>query len=211
MLPGGWFAENTPVLDSVLNSLSAGWLSLFNLISYCKQQTRIYTATDDWLDLAAKDYFGFRVSRRLQETDGSFRQRICVELCRDRCTRAALYSILFELTGRPPIIFEPTNPQDTGCYGTPQSAEPGMAAYCTSGGWGNLNSPFQVFVRAYRPEIAGIAFINGWGGNIGAFGAGLSAYISSATNPSWASDTEIFEAVVRTVPAGTIIWMSIEP
>lgn len=210
-LPGRWFGEVTPILDSVLNSLSAGWVDVFGLLNYVSMQTRVQTAFDEWLDLIARDYFHTRILRRLQETDDSFRQRICTELMRDRCTRAALYGVLLELTDRPPVIFEPGNPQDTGCYGDLGPTSIGAAGYCASGGWGNLNSPFQVFVRAFRPTTPGVAMINGWNGSLGGFCTGLSAYISSDTNSSWADDAEICEAVVNTAPAGTVIWMSIEP
>jgi hypothetical protein len=210
-LPGRWFGEDTPILDSVLKSLSAGWLNFFKLLEFVRMQTRIHSAFDASLDLIARDYFGQRIQRRPQETNDSFRQRICTELLRDRCTRAAIYDVLQELTGRPPIIFEPTNPQDTGCYGLLGLPELGSGGYCTSGGWGSLNLPFQAFVRAFRMEAAGIAMVNGWGGSIGAFGGGFSAYISSNTNMSSASDSEIYEAVSRTAPVGTIIWLSIEP
>jgi len=210
-LPVRWFGEETPILDLVLNSLSAGWVGLFYLLDYVKMQTRIGTAFDYWLDMIAQDYFGYRVQRRPREADSSFRQRIRLELLRDRCTRAAIRDVLLELTGRPPVIFEPTNPQDTGSYGSLTSTESGRAAFCIAGGWGNLNSPFQAFVRAFRPASPGIAMVNGWGGNAGGFGAGLSAYISSCTTSPWADDTEISEVVSRTAPVGTIIWMSIEP
>jgi hypothetical protein len=209
-LPGRWFGDDTPILDTVLGAVSAGWVSLFAFLNYVQMQTRVGTAADGWLDLAARDYFGHRIQRRVQETDDSFRQRIFFELIRDRCTRAAIHDVLQELTGREPIIFEPTNPRDTGCYGATDSINSGVAAYCVSGGWGNLCSPFQAFVRAFRPEMPGVAMINGWGGSIGGFGAGLSSYISSSTNSSWADDSEIYEAVSRTAPVGTIIWMSIE-
>ncbi len=173
-------------------------------------QTRIATAFDGWLDLVAKDFFGRRIQRRLQETDTSFRQRIGTELLRDRCTRAAVYDTLLSLSGRSPIIFEPTNPQDTGCYSTSGAMEPGCFGYGSSGGWGNLNSPFQAFVTAFRPIPIGIAMINGWDGAIGGYGVGLSSYASSDTNSSWADDSEIYDAVARTAAVGTIVWMSIQ-
>ena len=103
-LPKRWFGDNTPVLDAVLNALSTGWVSLFNLLNYTITQTRIATATNSWLDLIAHDYFGDRIRRRTQEADGSFRGRIQEELTRDRCTRAAIYSLLLNLTGRAPTI-----------------------------------------------------------------------------------------------------------
>jgi|SRR5271165_6991008 len=209
-LPARWFGESTPILDVLLNSLSAGWVGLFELLDYVGLQTRIRTATDIWLDLIAQDYFGRRLQRRLRETDASYRPRIVFEMVRDRCTRAAVTEILSELTGRPPTIFEPGNPQDTGSYGSPNSTQGGEAVYCTLGGWGSLNLPFQAFVTAYRPVSAEVALINGWGGNIGAFGSGSSAYISSEADFTYADDQEIYDAVARTAPAGTIIWMAIQ-
>jgi hypothetical protein len=210
-LPARWFGENTPILDTVLNSLAAGWVDLLALVDYLVMQTRIGTAFDGWLDLVAKDFFGHRIQRRLQETDTSFHQRISTELLRDRCTRSAIYDTLLEMSGRPPLIFEPTNPQDTGCYSTANTTEPGCFGYCISGGWGNLNSPFQAFVTAFRPVLPGIAMINGWGGSIGGFGAGLSSFTSSSTNSSWADDSEVYETVARAAAIGTIVWMSIQP
>jgi hypothetical protein len=79
-----------------------------------------------------------------------------------------------------------------------------------SGGWGNLNSPFQAFVRAFRAETAGIAMVNGWGGDIGGFGTGLSAYIDLNMNSSQADDAELYQRVSDISPAITIVWMSIE-
>jgi hypothetical protein len=210
-LPGRWFGEVTPVLNSTLGSLAEGWVGLFGILNYTKMQTRIGTAFDGWLDMIARDFFGHRIRRRPQEADDSFRHRIYLELVRDRCTRSAIYDVLQQLTGRPPRIFEPTNPSDTGCFGNIGSPEVGRAGYCISGGWGNLDLPFQAFVRAFRPIPSGIAMINGWGGSIGGFGIGLSSYISPSTNLSWADDPEIYNAVAQTVSVGTIIWMSIEP
>jgi len=210
VLPSRWFGEDTPIIDSVLNVLSSGWIGLFSLLNYAKMQTRISTAFDGWLDLIAKDFFDRRIRRRQGETDDSFRSRIYMELLRDRCTRAAIYDLLADLTGRPPVIFEPTNPQDTGCYGSLVSPGIGMASYGVSGGWGNLNVPFQVFVRAFRAETAGVAMVNGWGGSIGGYGSGLSAYISLEMNSSQADDFEIYQNVCNTAPVATIIWMSIE-
>jgi hypothetical protein len=210
-LPAGWFGEATPILDAVLNALAAGWVGLLGLLDYVRMQTRISTAFDGWLDLVATDFFGSRVQRRLQEPDVSFRQRISTELLRDRCTRAAIHDTLLELSGRSPIIFEPTNPQDTGCYSSLGTIEAGCFGYCISGGWGSLDLPFQAFVTAYRPALPGIAMINGWGGSWGGFGVGLSSYTGADSNSSWANDAEIYETTARTASACTIVWMSIRP
>ena len=193
-----------------MNCLSAGWVGLFGLLNYTQMQTRIRTTFNGWLDLTARDFFNHRIVRRQRETDNSFRGRIFTELLRDRCTRAAVYDLLLDLTGRPPIIFEPTNPQDTGCYGSHGSPGTGGAAYGMSGGWGNLNLPFQAFVRAFRAETPGIAMVNGWGGDIGGFGTGLSAYIDLDMNSSQADDAELYQRVSDISPAITMVWMSIE-
>jgi hypothetical protein len=210
-LPAQWFGEETPILDSVLNSMSAGWVGQFDLLSYTRAQTRIGTAFSTWLDLIAWDYFGYRLKRWLWETDDAFRSRIKIELLRDRCTRLAIYDLLRDLTGRPPIIFEPTVPSDTGGYGSLISSEAGAAGYGISGGWGNLSLPFQVFVRAFRPVTLGVAMVSGWCSSVGGFGTGQSAYIGLAMNPVQVSDSELYQDVCRTAPAGTIVWMSIEP
>jgi len=209
-LPLRWFNEDTPILDLVLTSMSAGWVALFSLLDYVSQQCRIRTASDGWLDLIALDYFGDRTKRRLHEVDGSFRRQIFLDLLRERCTRVALYDTLEVLTGRPPTIFEPSNPGDTGCFCGPGVTMSGGSAYNCSGGWGSLDLPFQVFVRAYRPEMPGIALINGWNGNIGGFGGGFSSYVSSGGASSGASDLEICKSISSVVPAGTVVWMSIE-
>jgi hypothetical protein len=210
MLPGQWFGEATPVLDSVVNALSAGWVGLFALIDYVRAQTRVNTAYDFWLDLIARDFFASRLIRRQRETDDSFRARIGLELIRDKCTRAAICQLLLDLTGRPPIIFEPCNPNDTGCYGALNGGASAVAGYGISGGWGNLNMPFQVLVRAFRPETAGIAMVEGWGGSIGGFGVGPITYFNLNINSSEASDDEIRQSIVRAAPAATVIWLSIQ-
>jgi hypothetical protein len=210
-LPARWFGNDTPNLDSVLGSFAAGWLGIFDFLDYTRAQARIATAFDGWLDLIAWDYFQFRVKRRLRETDSSFRTRILEAIQRDRCTRSAIYDLVEDLTGTPPIIFEPTNPGDTGCFGSLESPETGVAGYGSAGAWGTLQLPFQVFVTAFRPVTGGVAMVNGWGGSIGGFGVGLSSYISLGMNTVQFSDSEFYNDICHTAPAGTIIWVSIVP
>ena len=186
-------------------------MGLFDLLSYTKSQTRISTAFDRWLDFIAFDFFALRLARRPAESDDSFRSRIQVELLRDRCTRASVYTLLTDLTGKPPIIFEPTNPEDTGCYNSASYVTSGQIAYGISGGWGSLNLPFQVFVKVFQPAAPGVAMINGWNGSLGGFGAGCGSYIDIGMNASQASDLEIMTSLCRIAPIGTVIWISIEP
>jgi hypothetical protein len=209
VLPTRWFGEDTPLLDSVLNSLAAGWIGLFDFLDFVQMQTRISTATDGWLDLIAEDFFGHRITRRQGEADDAFRVRISRDLLQDKCTRKAIFDLLLDLTGRPPVIFEPSNPGDTGCYSSLLRVGTGMAGYGASGGWGNLNMPFQAFVTAFRPEVPGIGLVNGWGGDIGGYGSGFSAYVDLEANSSTPGDFEMYQSVSAISAAGTIIWMSI--
>src|ERR1700749_4296193 len=111
-LPSGWFADSTPVLDSVLSGI--GWaLALgYSLIAYARLQTRIKTATDGFLDLIAFDFFGTMLPRALQELDNAYRTRIIASLFPQRATRQGMINVLTLLTGRAPWIFEPARPAD---------------------------------------------------------------------------------------------------
>jgi hypothetical protein len=210
-LPTGWFGDSTPILDTVLGALAAGWVGLFDFLSYTNAQTRVATAFDAWLDLIALDFFRFRVKRLSQETDTSFRSRIKNELKRDRCTRAALSELLADLTGIPPAIFEPTNPEDTGCYGSRTLPIAGVIGYGCSGGWGSLSLPFQVFLKAFQPVTPGVAMVNGWCGTAGGFNVGMSSYIQLNMNATQMTNAELYDSICHTAPAGTIVWVALEP
>src|SRR5579875_588026 len=167
VLPGSWFpvdAENasTPILDGVLAGLGIAWAQVYRLLSYAKRQTRIATATDFFLDIIARDFFGSRLVRRVGEQDDVFRSRIQANLYSPRATRAAVSAAVADLTGYVPSIFEPAYSQDTGGYGTPVQGG-GNLAYGRSGGWGSLELPFQFFIEAYRPLANGLARVAGYG------------------------------------------------
>src|ERR1700744_1252638 len=88
VLPSGWFGSSTPILDALLNSLASCWETLFSLLNYCRNQTRLVSATDYWLDLIAKDFAGEALARRNGEQDNAFRNRISANLLKDRGTRS---------------------------------------------------------------------------------------------------------------------------
>ena len=206
LLPARWFGDNTPVLNSVLQGLAAGWMKIDEFLTYTAAQTRISTATDRWLDFAATDYFGHRIRRRRNEPDRHFRTRIILEINREKCTRSALSQCLMDLTGTAPDLFEPANPADTGGYGGSSVFAMG---YGVSGRWGSTQLPFQVFVSATRAAPEGIALVNGWAGRFGGFGGGLSAYGSGLPGAASATDEEIYQAVAGIAPAGTTIWVAL--
>ena len=107
VLPTGWFADDAPVLSALLAGLAESWAWLYAVLAYARQQTRLATATDGWLDAVARDFAGPRWARATNETDTAFRARIARNLRRLRGTRGAVVAALTDLTGRAPAIFEP--------------------------------------------------------------------------------------------------------
>src|ERR1700727_986655 len=87
VLPSGWFPlsvvgqpSNTPILDGLLSGPAWALSWVYTLIEYANDQTRIATATDVWLDLAALDYFGGNLTRNPGESDSAFSARIRANL-----------------------------------------------------------------------------------------------------------------------------------
>jgi hypothetical protein len=208
VLPLRWFPDEAPVLDTVLSGLASGWTRLFDLLAYARAQARIATATEEWLDLIAVDFFGQGLKRGRQQSDTDFRQRIRAELLRERGTRYGLQSVLRDLTGREPSIFEPANPRDAGGY-RGSSGNGGGVAYGIAGGWGSLALPYQAFVTAYRQPAAGIAAVAGWGASAGAYGGGCIEYASVAMIAGRVTDADINQAIVSVLPANAVCWVRI--
>ena len=208
VLPASWFADSTPVLDSLLGGLGAAWSLIYNMLQYVTSQTRIISASDIWLDLIAWDFFGRRLRRRPSESDDALRGRIMLEMFRERATRLAVEAVLQGLTERAPIIFEPARTSDTGGYSS-FTGRGGGIAYNGAGGWGNLNLPFQCFVTAYRPNGGGIGQVTGWGDFAGGYGVGAVEYASLGMVPAQVTDADIYSAVTGVLPAATIAWTNI--
>lgn len=228
-LPRGWFPDTSPVLDVPLSGSAALLNQLYQLLSYIKQQTRIATAGDVFLDLIAQDYLGWRVSRRPGQGDDAFRRRIQVEILRPRATRQALISALTDLTGVAPQVFEPRWAPDTGGVGwqgmtVGTGLSVGGAGVVGAGGWGSLNLPFQFFVTAYsgNSQIGGVGGVmgayygSGWaGGGIGTlsnFGAtaGAIEVASSDMAAGIVTEADIYSTIQAMIPVGTIAWTKIQ-
>ena len=202
LLPLRWFPDPAPVLSALLAGLADGWAWLYAMLGYARLQTRIATATDSFLDLVSQDCFGGGLPRRTGESDTSFRTRIQRELLRERATRPALVSVLTDLTGRAPVIFEPARPADTGGYGI-------ALGYGVAGGWGSLALPFQTFVTAFRPLGAGVPNVAGWGVGAGGWGAGAIEYASRPMVEAQVTDSDMTGAIARSLPVATIAWTRI--
>ena len=201
-LPARWFPDSTPILDGLLTGLAQTWAYLYAKLAFVRLQTRLATATDGFLDAISRDYLGAMLPRRLSEPDAAYRVRIRKELLRDRNTRNAVVSVLTDLTGRVPVVFEPSRPADTGAYGT-------AAGYGAAGGWGSLALPFQCFVTAYRAQGSGIATVAGYGGPSGGYGSGAIEYASLSMVQGQIADADIDAAVARVMPVSAIAWTRI--
>jgi hypothetical protein len=208
VLPARWFPDDAPVLVGLLSGLASSWSWAYQQLQYVKAQTRIATATDIWLDIIACDFFGNRLVRRVPQSDDAFRSRIRRELFRERGTRGAIVSVLQDLTGRVPVVFEPARPTDTGGYTSLNGAGGGIG-YCSAGAWGSLALPFQCFITAYRPLGSGIATVFGWGTPAGGYGQGTIEYASLAMVQGQVTDADIYAAVADVLPVAAIGWTRI--
>ena len=208
VLPTQWFPDSTPVLDAVLSGFASGWSWIYGILRYVQSQTRIATASDVWLDVIAVDFFGDRLARRANQDDGVLRGRITRELFRERGTRTAVLKVLEDLTGRAPIIFEPSRPPDTGGYMLKAGVVCGLA-YGMVGGWGSLALPFQCFITVFRPSGAGISIVSGWNAPGAGYGKGPIEYGNLMMIDGQVTDDTVYATVASVLPIATIGWTSI--
>lgn len=204
LLPAQWFGDETPNLDATLQAFAQTLSFAHRLIDYADHQTRVMTATHGWLDLVAADFFGDGLPRRPGQSDRSYRALIVANLFRERATRAGLARMLRDLTGREPVIFEPTRPDDTGAYSV-------LGGYSVAGGYGSLALPRQVFVRVARPVGSGIPRTAGYRTPAGGYSvASRAQYATIGMVADVVTNADIYSAIERTKPAGTIVWTAIE-
>lgn len=82
-------------------------------------------------------------------------------------------------------------------------------AYGMAGGYGSLQLPYQSFVNVRRGAEQGVAGVDGYGGNIGAYGAGAIEYITPEIVGGNFTDADIYDAIANTVAAGYVAWVQI--
>ncbi len=199
LLPFSWFQDATPVVDALMQAPAWALSTNYTQITYAALQQRIKTATDGWLDIVSADFFGTALPRIINETDGAFRARNLANLFVKGPTRANMIAVLTLITGRVPVIFEPSNPTDSGGF------DAGGLYWDANGGWGDP-MPYQSFVTAYRPIGGAVdlgeldAFTFSWD-SWGAWSDGI---------PTSLTDAAIIAAVEATKPLGTLVWLRIE-
>ena len=212
VLPKGWFSDQSPNLTAVLSSLAVPLVWLYNQLTYVQAQTRLNSATDMWLDLAAQDFLGRLAYRKINESDAIYRLRIKNAILAGSATRPALVSEILSLTGSTPVVFEPGNCRDTGSYGARGaglSVQPCGLAYGIMGGWGNLQLPYQVFLTVKRPLTHGEAGLAGYGTGASGYGIGPTAYLDLSEMPGYVTDKDIQVSVCNLLPVNALAWLRI--
>lgn len=210
----GWFGDSPPVVDSIIEGYAEVWAWFYVQYIYLKNQTRIKTATDVYLDLISIDFFGTELPRKHEESDGNFRIRILLNLFRERATREGMRKVLFDLTGFEPIIIEPYRPQDTGAYNVASTM-----GYNIAGRYSGAGLQYQAFIIVFRPILNGA-------GNFAALNVtnngynvvqsptkenpDLIAYCSKSLLESYVTNADIYHAVAITRMNSTRIWVKIE-
>ncbi len=210
VLPNRWFSDVSPNLTALLNCLATPWAWLYSQIQYVIDQTRLSSATDRWLDLIAFDFFGDGLPRENGESDPGYRERIQWAMLQSAATRPAISAIMNHLTGFMPILFEPDHAEDTGAYGAGNAGAGQGAcnlAYAVTGGWGNLNLPFQFFATVRRPRIEGVSYVSGYGIGAGGYGIGAISYVDIAMVVGNVSDGDIASTLSAALPVNTTAWL----
>jgi hypothetical protein len=186
--------------DFELNALVDGFAEsasfIKNLKNYVKTQTRISTSTGFFLDLAAEDYFGDKLRRHSSENDNSYRQRILSNLLAERVTRTGIYKALLNLTGRPPIMFEPWNPVDTNWLDGGFFCD----VSCLGGSVGDF--PYQGYIIVFRPAET-IKLFNAL--DVNQFGVDVNFYCAPE-NQQIITDSDILDLIDRFKAEGVKIW-----
>ncbi len=205
-LPTRWFPTGPGTrLWATLNGFAAGLAAVYAQAAYAGQQSRIGTATDAFLDLAAADWLG-AFPRRLNELDAAYAARIQREIVRPRNTRAAVVRVVRDLTGTTPTVVNPASTADCGGWNT------GFFAWDAAGCWGDTNLPFQTLVTVKRGNAAGagvdVTFpyaAGGWDA-LGGWDAGTSAWVDSTPAQEGVTDNDIYAAIRSVTPCGHVFW-----
>ena len=202
VVPSRWFAYVAPLRDAVLGGIADQLAWIYSLIAFAELQTRISTATGFFLDLIAFDYFGLFIRRRVAEIDTAFSARIKKEILRERVTRKGMIQALTDLTGKAPIVFEPSNTFDAGGWGK-------HCGYGLAGGYGNITLNNQVFLTVYRPGLQGVPNVDGYGAGLGGYGVGAIEYVGASMITGQVTDSDILATIEATKATGSICWVKL--
>ncbi len=200
-----WFPSETPLLDGVLMAPAAVMAWAYGFLALTKLQTRIATATDRFLDLAAFDFFGLRVRRKPGQNDKSFRAVIPAEVLRARGTRDGILQAITDLTGGGATMFEPYYPFDTGGW------DSYALGFDQAGGWGSRDMPYEVLIHADQPVGAGVPNAAGLDSSFAAWDGGYSTLMDVSDITGTVTFQDIYDVIESTRAAGITCWVNISP
>jgi hypothetical protein len=187
-----WYGDSSPNLDANLKGGAGTALSFtYSFYKYAVLQTRIKTATGDFLDLISNDFFGTKLPRRTDENDASFRNRILARLLQEKATLNGMRQALYKLTGRYPIIYEPR--WGGGFYGA--------NSFYRQAVYGSRFYPYQFWIIAFRPTTnsKNPDYYNG-----ASYYGELSYYGDISNNVITVTDQDIYDLIDDVKPIGTL-------
>lgn len=234
LLPGGWFPAVAPRLMAVLQAPAVMFSLIYGMINYAKAQQRVASAGGAFLDLAAQDYFGSALPRLEYELDPAYSERIRYNLTAPRGTYSGMVSMLRQLTGNSPTIFQPNNVVQTGGWATQSIPEAGGGVFAFydeagesgAGLWGSMALPCEIFVSIEAPltgyytfaDQGGVATedapaIGGGYGfatqSIPAAGGGMLAFVDPDSVPGSITDSIIYQQIAEWMAVGYVAWTQI--
>lgn len=202
-LPGGWFPPDKGTrIRAILSGFASLLAAIFDKITYAGLQTRLATLTDGFVDLAAFDFFGTTLPRLNGETDATYSARLRREILRDKQTRGAIDSLLFELTGYHPEITELERGND--CF-----AWRGLYGWRT-GHYGSHAWSYAVFIKTTHAGVFGIN-VGAWRSLLAAWRIPTFVYADpSMLTGTGLTDQQLLAALERIRPAGVTYWVWID-
>lgn len=125
ILPTGWFpsmnddyqSDKSPILNAILNGMAAPLSCAYSLLQYGLSSTRLGSATDIMLDIAAQDLFGTSGLPRMSgEADAAYLIRIQKNLAAQKSTRDAVMDSIKSIGAQGIQLVESGNCNDCGFY-----------------------------------------------------------------------------------------------
>lgn len=200
VIPKRWFKIEAPNRDAVFGGITDALAWIYSLNAFVKLQTRLATATGQFIDLFSYDYLALTQRRRVAENDTVYAARVKKELLRERVTRAGMIGAITDFAGSTPTIIESWNPNDTGAWDRPQTAwDNGVSR------WGDTD-PLPGFAIIFPPEVVpGPPSRPGWDISRAAWDTNSTAWWDAPQNESY--EDEAYAIINETKPTGTPGWV----
>jgi hypothetical protein len=121
LFPNGWASQDAKsggVLYALLLALGTQLNAVLGQVQYADSAVYVGSETAPELDLAGLDFYGGSRPRPPGANDAAYAALILSGLFQPAATRIAIFNAIQRLTGYPPRMIEPWNPNDTGAWDT---------------------------------------------------------------------------------------------